>query len=392
MERKNVKQRPQAVAVYRSALALFAFLMLAQGAAAGETQTGKLEKDGITIEYPVGLEALAEEVHPWLLERLSKPEGSEQVRLSALMENEQEMLTFIARQLAMEKPGEHMQKVFRIFAKNVQEVFASLPDPTDLRLWPKEELDKFIKNGGNLPGYDYDPATGKVRGSVSMRLGQQEPLKRLSTPIVLHQKDNEKMLIEVKKKLGGLLTMRASVRATLAATACHETAEIAMTVDLDITGAYRRWFVEGMANVIASACLQKFFSKEAVSEYLKGFSVEPYLGIKRKVNLGSWLAKEFAREPKSAVEKQLEAARYAFATYEIMGLINRHGAEVIPKVFAELQKGEVRTRGKASLKAGPRGPELDVAVLGVRDSAAIFNAIEKVTGEDFRARMLAYTE
>lgn len=148
----------------------------------------------------------------------------------------------------------------------------------------------------------------------------------------------------------------------------HETTEIMIVIDTPLQGCFRRWICDGTADYVGALCLGKFVSKPAMDEYFAKLAkyVEQYTPLQDQVDLLSWRAVEYEKVLPNKMSGELNNAHYTFATYEIKELAKRHGSGVIGKIFQEISKSRIT---------------------GGHD---LTDAVSKVTGEDFAARLAAY--
>ena len=365
------------------------------GLAAQDNEVKELHIDGVTIECSPELAPVARELAPWVASRLKEVGFGKLDAHSFLEKNEEAVLAFIAEKLAMAAPGEHMRTVSGFMLKAYARIKEGLPDPSHLRLWSREELIRFLDDGGDLRGYTFDrnANTFEFRGGalVTSKGPVQSTRKPGYVPILMMPREDETPLDAARRKVEAFLAGFPEGQVPVGA-AFHEIAEFAMLSDVGISGSRRRWFLDGTANYVAWAGLRKFMSPQAAQDFLKAYDVRRFEDIKGKVRLAQWLPMKIAGRPTSREEKRLDYARYCFATHEIMGLVERHGEDVIPKIFRELQKVEAEAHKESSSEAGPEArPELRFGK-PVITIDAVLDAIQTVTGEDFRERLSVYDQ
>lgn len=343
------------------ALALAAGRTLAEPAA----DTGKwrkMEQAGFIIEYQSDMEDLARRLMPEIIKRVEKTDTPQSMAdLETLIKHKDEVLRFIMGQLGMSKPGENTRITFEQFPA-VLHTFQSIRYCQHFKIWHKEELVKLLKSGYQDPWLTYEPATDSIRFGKYWTDWKNVPEVDV-LPLII-EKDSTYSAFE---QAVYLLDFHQEMARTLpsAALVCHETAEVAMGEDLEIRGAFRRWFCEGAADYIAAACVEKLFGKAASTEYLKPRHPTLYKDLRNQVDLLRWRAPEWQTDMPT-MDDRLGSAHYAYAAREVFGLAKRHGPEVIPTVFKEISKSEIR------------------------DGETILNAIKKVTGEDIRAVLEEY--
>ncbi|MFH1744363.1 MAG: hypothetical protein ABIH23_35620 [bacterium] len=365
-------------------LLVMAFLSFA---AAGP-QTERLEKDGIAIEYPPEWKAVAEEIQPWLSERLAELGVGSREDMFRLRERQENILAFVSQQLALKEPGEAMKNMWGQALQVIDKLSASFPDLRELRLWEKNELIRYLDGGGDLPGYEYDRETDRFQFAVFAEYKESQnktPSQSVpAVPILLTKETDEERVEQAKEKINAISGSFAELAATLVPSlAIMPTTEASILGDLRVRVAHSGWFSHGVSNYITWAVLKRFFSESSAENMLRTFDTEPYLDMKQKVNLEDWLAFGPSLEPETEWEKRLEEARLAFATHEIMGLVQRHGEEVIPKICTEIQKATAGT---------PNETGSGKTKIFVEDMSTVLDIVDRITGEDFRKRLSEYSE
>jgi len=350
---------------------------------------GRLRAGGATIEYSNELEAVAREIAPWVAARREKSVAGGLYPYVLLKNaNREDVLSFIADRLGVAEPGEYMRIAYREMLEMHGRDGVPAYNFNRLRLWTREELIDFLEAGGDLGDYSFNPATNKfsARGKVGLRIRSPEMAETMSAisvqppgilPILVLPESGGTQVEAAKRKIDGYLRIMETL---FTGAAFHEIAEIAMLAEIGICGERRRWFLEGVANYVAITGMRKFVSERAALDYLRSFDVRQYQALKRRAALAKWVwvPRQVTGSARTPEEAALTYARYAYATHEIMGLVERHGEDVIPRVFAELR----------SAKPGPVGPfGKPLVTIDV-----VLDAIEAVTGEDFRKRLAVYEE
>jgi hypothetical protein len=148
--------------------------------------------------------------------------------------------------------------------------------------------------------------------------------------------------------------------------AVHEVTELAIVTRLKPFDPYFRWFSDGFANALSAEILRRHFGADAAKAFLADYDPAPYADIQHQVNLAYWMGKSFEIAAPIESEKRLTNARYAYATFEARRLIDRHGLDIVQRVLRR------------------------AATQPTNDSRELFPAIEQVTGEDMRQRLMQY--
>jgi hypothetical protein len=225
-------------------------------------------------------------------------------------------------------------------------------------------IKSFLKSGGRLPDFTYDKATDitfySPHWSVTSAGGSLKEFE-LTLPIA-----PDKDFAEQVAGILGILKGYGSGPGLIGA-AIHEVTEITLIGHAKPMSPYWRWFNEGVANVITTEILKKYGGEKMAGDFAGANDTGQYKDMEKKINLQYWIPKDWILiEIPLETERQIELARYAYATYEARMLIEKHGIECIRRILDEVSTKQSRLSGE------------------------LFSAIKKVTGEDIKPRLASY--
>lgn len=231
-------------------------------------------------------------------------------------------------------------------------VFTSL---RDIYVLQGSTIKEHLRVGGTVPGFTYDKAADKAnyRFIASPDEGACANPLFLVIPVLQPGRAAE--------TIGGLLKFPAL------GTAIHEVAEGAILQRLHSPDFHIRWFSDGYADAIAAKLLEEHLGRDAADSFVAASHIAEHKDLEKKLNLAFWLSAGLAVETGIESERCLELARYAYAGYEAMRVLDTHGLDSLRKVFETF-------------------PSTDVT------SSQIAQAIRAVTGEDVAARLALYQE
>lgn len=336
--------------------------------------------DGIVVECPADRTDLAHDLMPEIIKRLA--DG--QKRLAAIRETvrivnskQDDILKFLTSQLGLNEPTDAMkQMITRIPANEFEKMISSLPSVKNIRIWDVDAVKAQLTKGEAIPGLQLDPATGQVTKTLAFRMGFTNAdgdsrtigdVEDVGTvPLLIKSKDSKEAFAEAIRQLDDVNMLYDSFTPQLMGGSIHEAAEMGVITGLNLTHPYRRWFCDGLANYLAGLCLKNYVSNEASQAFLANYSPARFEHMKDLVDLRYWRGGECDDFSPGKWSKDAENAAYAFATAELTGLADRHGANVIPAICKEIAKSKQPTDG------------------------TVLDAIQTVTKEDFRKTLDTY--
>ena len=332
----------------------------------------RIEEAGVVIECYAGMEDLARQMLPEAATCLTHLRAVVATESDKFTASKDKTLRVIAQQLGLPSPSAELSATFDNAAAAIREVFNTLGEKRVFRMCRKETLARLLRSGAIFPGFTYDAATDTVNFDFGLQAGIPVPgqpqggTRDFEFPLVIVDDDPTAPVDQARE----LLTLVAEFPGMLVASgsgALYETlAQSAMISDIGMQSAFRRWFCEGMAHYIGALCLETAVDEATAQAFLQSFDIANHMALKDQVQLLTWRAEEWDAESPAPITGELETAYSAFATSEILSLVSRHGPEVVPAIFEAIAKSE--------------SP----------DEQSILNAIQDVTGEDFRAVLSAY--
>ena len=357
---------------FRLALALSSLI------ASGCSNTRTYRSQGVTIQYPSQyasqMEPLARSLAPWLAAKLAETDTDPRRAYDTVRDNQSQALSLIAGKLGLDHPSKTMRVAYRTILRKWKRAEVIGLDPRRLTLIAGEwAADAPIPS--SVASVDLSMSS-RLRWTpwgtpvITVSLPEAKPLS-----VVVHLSQGPPPVELTTRQVENVLSICPLAYARLVGATFHEVTELAMHEDLAISGERRRWFVEGVATCVAWETLRTLVSEDAAGEYIARRSTVPYENIKQTVQLSAW---RFDDNPRSHDQWVMHDARYAFATHEILGLIDRHGTDVIRRILLEAN----RARSER-----PRRLHKDVTTID-----HLLDAITRVTGEDFRQHLAAYNE
>lgn len=260
-----------------------------------------------------------------------------------------------------DKARDSTKRVLGDFDKLIRSL--SFEKPT-FYLIRKNLIKDYLRQGGTLPHFTYDKQADEAGYEIRFfSTSSSEPAPfEMVFPL-----DPNTVSTEVT---GGVFELMSfALRQMMSPVLIHEAAEVTLIYEMNSSDWYRRWFTDGFANVVVCQVLEELYSQKEAQEYAELFSAKPYADIQKQINLRYWMAMEYEFLDMNDVletESRIKQARYNYATEEALGLIQRHGADCLKKIVDVYCAGEAR------------------------DNAALYDAIEKVTGERLDKAFVKY--
>lgn len=237
-------------------------------------------------------------------------------------------------------------------------------DKPTFYLIQKDLIKNYLRQGGTLPHFTYDKQADMA--SYEFRFFSDGTREKIPFEFAVPVEPNE-ISPEVTGQVFEIMSF--ALRQMMKPVLIHEAAEMTLIYEMNSSDWYRRWFTDGFANVVVYQVLDELYSQKEAQEYAELFSAEPYADIQNQINLRYWLAMEYEfldMNEALETESRIKQARYNYATEEALGLTRRHGADCLKKIVDVYCAGEAR------------------------DSTALYDAIEKVTGERLDKAFVKY--
>ncbi|MFC1461940.1 hypothetical protein ACFLQR_05440 [Verrucomicrobiota bacterium] len=294
-----------------------------------------------------------------------------QEHLQALLRRKQEVVDLVNETLGFVPNTEQSTT-----QQNVLEFFCSasllnLAPSKQLRLYVllKPTTKDYLRSGGKLPGFSYDPELDKASCSIVLKTsgslrtpGDKGSRERLEWfPLLIESQDSAVRDILAEN------TLFEKISPMQAGMAVHELIEATIFFQIGKpTDPLFRWFSDGFANSVTFEILRRLNQDKPLEEMTKAFDPAKHSDIRQDVNLRYWPVSPYCIVSPVEAEERLSAARYSYATLEATRLIEKHGLGSVKKIMADVQ-----TRTK-------------------QGSDDLVAAINKVIGEDMSARLRRY--
>ena len=206
----------------------------------------------------------------------------------------------------------------------------------------QETIKDFLRAGGRLPHFSYDPQSDKVSYEPQFHWDvEQEPPEHFE--FCLPVASDQDFGTGVSGMLGVLMNATGEGMVSMA---IHEVTEMAMLRRARPTDPYWRWFSDGFANAITRHLIEKYISHEAAEEFAAAYDLGAYRDLEEEVNLAYWMMGNFcAYVSRAPVEQEVHIlhARYAYAMFEAQRLIDEHGLDCIRAFLDKITARESRT-------------------------------------------------
>lgn len=263
--------------------------------------------------------------------------------------------------LGIQTPDTKMQNEIWAFCQG----FLSSVEDFRFFLVRQPTLKDHLRSGGTLPNFSYDRDTDEVIYDFNVSsFDKDSPIKQFEMVCPI---ESERTL---EKDIQGIFNMLDEVMCEgMVDAAIHEVVEMSLLKEARPTDPYWRWFSDGFANAITYGLLKKHFGEEAAEDSVADCDVTEYEAIKTDINLQYWLTGRsclLLQDAPLEAAKQVNLARYAYATLEARRLIDAHGMDSVRAIMDDIKAKPSRT-----------GQDL-------------LAAIQRVTGEDMQDRLSRY--
>lgn len=356
-----------------------------------ESPLKRLEKNGVLIEYLPDLESVAKQLQPWILEQIKKTPIDSSQNFKKLIDNQNKIIQFLTKELALKEPTRFMKEELPDMLKNFEAVgkSGSLINIRHIQLWKKEPLKQFLDGGGEIPGYEYTPGKDgentltMVQTTQISNNSQSEKTKSYLFPLILKSTDPKEYLAEAKTGIEKLIKTLSGMSTLSIGIFLNQSIEIAVKSSIQSPISLFNWFTSGVAGHLTPKILETYISKDAAEAFRQSMAIEPFIPISGKLHLVKWVGP--GPKEKSPEIEQANRIRQAFATFEINKLVNDHGPDTLKKIFEQVHK---IAPSASSKKTQEKLTGEDLASY----LEQLMNAIEIATGENFRRRLLFYSQ
>ena len=337
---------------------IIGILVLVARASGAEDDLKELTSNGLTIRYPAAFEAQAKtilkvaadqirpgiEVHRQILQLLNDP-AEVATRITDLLGAEEVQEATRARLVAYKQKSEALIQAF-----------------SNYRIIPAADA---IVTGGVDAGaiqvrYVHDADEFTI--GLELQDLDADKLKRTFFPVFVNADGkirSEKNIPDTALNLLG--SSKLMIPAVI-----HETVSWIISEKLNLYHPFTRWFLEGVTGWVTTRVLAKAgpeYEKIAAELYTPGANAKK---LRSRVNLLAWPQSAFQTKRLPYLDAQLEAAQTQYAVEAISKLLGGNRNRTLAKII-----GEIKHRR-------------DV------DTDGICQAIQKVTGVDFKKTLLTY--
>lgn len=331
-----------------------------------------------SIQYTVGDEDLARAFLTRLRElpprAAPRPIPQPPLPLDALKSEKPSLLAAICRYLALKGPDAAMDKAFdeqvqlQIELRALVEKMAAAK-PRRFQLWRSPDLKARLDAGESIPGMVRTPDGFRFNLDTT----DLADLSTLAWPVPITSRDTETGEALVSRKVGEVPAIGDLYQSMIAAIpghgvflVIHEITEMTI-ISHHLKSKDRRWYCDGVANYIAWKVIEERVGPDAARLYYDlQADLAQYSDVKGRIDLVRWPAVEDQGKLDES-GKRLNAASYAFATEVIARVCAKHGADLLPRLFAEIDRTPYERR---TIKT-------------------VFRAFKKLTGEDLRSYLPA---
>ena len=373
--------------------------------------------DGTTFSYPPSLEKAVLEIAPeWAVgmrklratiderfgsnKQFSPPVVVEDETLKAIRKlgipAERDAATYFSNQAAM--------------AANAPLLFFGLFDGNDIAVWARDDLEQVLKNGVEVDSFKITPE-GKLNYTFGFKFNYTADADSKMTDIVdsmgkipaptfyaiaKSEDDRDLADLPVEKQIAAIREGAQMIQVFFSAAdkitpeqvgglgsrilderqsflvIIHEVVETGLIREV-ISSKNRRWFCDGMANLIALRHSDRRFGEGSGLETLNTmYDVENIESLAAQVDLLDWQAAENdANNPSIAEAKGLTAAYYYYATKALLAATEGRGEDFPAKWIAEIKKTNWnRTNARTAIDAYQKltGEDLEKIVREVTES------------------------
>ncbi|WP_432799305.1 hypothetical protein [Poriferisphaera sp. WC338] len=222
---------------------------------------------------------------------------------------------------------------------------------------PQEKVRAFLAKGGKIKGHVYDEKTGQV--AVNIEYGKSHKggaeIRDGDLVAVLPVRPvNEAKEGALRGGLDSMLdrSLNPLTRGEgldMTGLAVHELVEGTILAGrLKPKDPRFRWFSDGAANAITEIVLREQFGDEKADEFVSGWDDAMKKFAKVHVGLGRWEGKGYQIETGLEAQKELELARYGYATEEMRRVVKEKGEGAVKEMIDRMlvRSGGERVSGE----------------------------------------------
>lgn len=338
--------------------ALIALLGYTGTAFAADDSLKQISEGKITVSYPTGYEQQAKKVMAIAKQSIQTPLDIH-VRIAKILANPDATAKDIATLLGCDDKQDEAANRLTAYKVKSEALVACF---SNIHLISK--TDAAAKGGvdAGLVQVRYSKDNDEFNMTIDTSVTDPNVIKRSYLPIFVNPNGS----VRAQDKLADIaLDYMGSSKSMLMAP-IHETVSYILAEELNLYYPFARWFNEGVSGWIARHVITKADPKlvSIANELLTVNSKSKEL--RSKINLLAWPQSAFENQKIISQNAALEVAHTQYAIEAISTLLDKNGAQVLPKIMRE-----VNFNSDA-------------------DTDTICNAIKTVTGTDFKSVLLTY--
>jgi hypothetical protein len=235
------------------------------------------------------------------------------------------------------------------------------------RLVTQRTIKEFLRAGGQLPDFTYDPESDTVEYSPRLHASTEDEVPAAWEFCIPVPPD-----VPLEACVSGIMAALGSfLRGGSPHIAIHEVTELTLLRRVRPSDPYWRWFSDGFANAITGRLIARHLGEAAAREFAGAYDPNECKDLQRQINLRYWMLGNYSayvsRSPVGA-ERRIQHARYTYAMLEAQRLIDAHGIDCVRRIL-----DAVSTRQS-------------------RKGADLLEVIRDVTGEDMDERLSRYQD
>jgi len=257
-------------------------------------------------------------------------------RTERLQQRRGEVVAELLRIVGLEPGEEDVRHYETIFADALAMTPRLVDAPGELHayLLRQETIKAHLREGGELPGFEYDADADEVDFYFGVILGgpEDEPIGALPLPLDPQQPAAE--------QIDSFLQAMRAHQDAIFGSVLHEVVQVMMMERLDPADPYHRWFSEGFASAIALRMASKYVGSDAATAFAVNSS--DYRDLQNEINLYYWMDAGYEIATPLDSEALLAAARYAYAVDEADLIIERRGLNVVKQILDYIAQAPYR--------------------------------------------------
>lgn len=346
---------------YRKFVLAAAVLMLSSAslaAPAPQDDLKKLSEGGITVSYPAGMEVQAKKVMQ-IAQQTIKPSIESNRRCVALLGDVDSMAKSIVDLLGTDEKFDETQNRLKGYKDKSAALAVCF---SDIRLIKKTVAAGAGTIDAGILSVEYLQDKDEFKMRLAADLGDQDKVSKSYFPVIVNPDGS----IRSENKLGEMALEFLGTGDPVVIAPIHETVGYIIAEQLKLYHPFGRWFNEGVGGWVTRTVITKADAKMGANVGKLMAVNGASKNVRDKINLYAWPQAAFQNRSDAGFDPKQEAAKTQFSIELISNLLGTNGATMLPKIIGE------------------------ISYSGNPDTDAICKAIDKVTGKDSKAALLAY--